>query len=68
MSRPMERTIRLVRQGEPEPKRVRYWRTRPLEERLFETLSLHREGNDLFLGGNPAFTYELRIRDVGAAR
>jgi len=68
MSGRMERTIRLVRQGEAEPKQVRYWRTRPFEERLVETLNLHREGNELFRGGNPAFTYELRIRNVGAAR
>jgi len=64
MSMPIERTIRVIRDGEVVPKHVTYWRTRSAEERLAETLKLHREGNDLFRGGNPEFVYVIRTRHV----
>lgn len=64
MSGRIARTLRVVRNGEPKSRPVDYWRKRSFEERLRETLSLHREGNELFKGGNPAFVFELRIREV----
>jgi len=60
----VERTIRVVGDRETAVKRVAYWRTRSAEDRLAETLLLHREGNDLFRGGNPAFAYVIEMRDV----
>jgi hypothetical protein len=53
-----------VAAGDLPAKPVRYWRSRPLEERLHETLQLHREGNALFKGGNPEFSYVIRLRHV----
>ncbi len=69
MSARIERTLRIydVAAGELPAKPVRYWRTRPLNERLRETLQLHRDGNALFKGGNPAFAYVIRVRDVATA-
>lgn len=64
----IERTIRVVAEGEPQPKPAAYWRTRSFSERLVETLKLHREGNELFRGGNPPFVYVLSRRHVDAAR
>lgn len=66
MSARMERTLRIydVDAGERPAKPVRYWRSRTTQERLRETLQLHREGNDLFKGGNPAFTYIIRVCHV----
>ena len=66
MSAPGERILRLLDldAGERPARPVRYWRTRPLEERLRETLQLHREGNALFKGGDPAFTYVIQVRHV----
>ena len=64
----IERTIRVVAEGEAQSKPAKYWRTRSLAERLTETLKLHREGNELLRGGNPPFLYEIRLRDVDAGR
>lgn len=66
MSERIERSLRILDQdaGETPDKPVRYWRTRPLDERLRETLQLHREGNALFKGGTPAFAYVIRMRHV----
>lgn len=64
----IERTIRVVREGEAGTKPLAYWRTRTIEERLAETLKLHREGNRLFRGGNPPFVYIIGKRDVDALR
>ena len=44
-----------------------YWRTRPQEERLAETLKLHREGNELFKDGSQAFVHVMELRHVPAA-
>ena len=64
MKTAIERTLRIydLDAGERPAKPVRYWRTRTPQERLRETLQLHREGNELFKGGNPAFAYVIRIR------
>ncbi len=59
-------TLRIVEAGEYRPRPVDYWRQRPVSERLAAVLALHREGNALFKGGNPPFSFELRIRHVGA--
>lgn len=69
MSARIARTLRVydVAAGELPPKPVRYWRTRPLDERLRETLQLHREGNALFKGGNPEFSYVIGFRHVANA-
>ncbi|MFT4180255.1 MAG: hypothetical protein QM612_12485 [Thermomonas sp.] len=66
MSGSIERVVRIfdLGAGEHPPKPVRYWRTRSPEERLRETLQLHREGNDLFKGGNTAFEYVMQVRHV----
>jgi len=68
MSVRVERTIRVVAEGEAQQRPVAYWRTRSFAERLAETLKLHREGNDLFRGGNPPFIYVMRLRNVDAGR
>jgi hypothetical protein len=60
------RTLRFVAPDERDAKPARYWRTRPLEERLTETLKLHREGNELFKGGNPVFVRVMELRHVPA--
>jgi len=60
------RTLRFVVPEEQDHRSARYWRTRPPEERFRETLKLHREGNDLFKGGNPSFAYVIELRDVPA--
>jgi hypothetical protein len=66
MSARIARTLRVhdVAAGDLPAKPVRYWRSRPLDERLHETLQLHREGNALFKGGNPEFSYAIRLRHV----
>ena len=61
------RSIRFLSPGEQQTKASVYWRTRPPEERLQETLKLHREGNALFKGGNPAFAYVIELRHVPAS-
>jgi len=68
MSGRVERTIRVIDDGEAAPKQVTYWRTRSPTERLAETLRLHREGNELFRGGSPGFVYVMRTRDVDDSR
>ncbi|QWP76459.1 hypothetical protein J5226_23215 [Lysobacter sp. K5869] len=60
------RTLRFVAPEEQGDGSVRYWRSRPPEERLQETLNLHREGNALFKNGNPPFAYVIELRDVPA--
>jgi hypothetical protein len=65
MNRRVERTIRVIDDHKATPSQVAYWRTRSPMERLEEMLRLHREGNDLFRGGNPDFVYIIRTRDVG---
>ncbi len=64
MSARTERTLRIVdlAAGERPPRPSDYWRTRPLPERLAAVLELHREGNELFWGGNPPFAYTMEIR------
>ncbi len=64
----IERKIRVVREGEARTTPLAYWRTRSIEERLAETLKLHREGNRMFRGGNPPFVYIIGKRDVDAVR
>lgn len=68
MNRRIERTIRVFDGHKAAPSQVAYWRTRSPVERLEEMLRLHREGNDLFLGGNSDFVYTIRIRNVGDPR
>ncbi|MEP6881628.1 MAG: hypothetical protein ABI866_06520 [Dokdonella sp.] len=68
MSGRVERTLRVIRDGEGLPKPVAYWRTRSYEERLTATLELHREGNELFRGGNLPFAHVFRIRHVPPLR
>lgn len=68
MSARVERTLRLLGVDEPAPNAAAYWRKRSAAERLAETLKLHREGNELFRGGNPPFSYEIRTRHVGERR
>jgi len=68
MNRHVERTIRVLGEGETPPKPVSYWRARSPEERLAETLKLHYEGNRLFRGGNPDFVYVIRTRYVDDPR
>ncbi len=66
----MNAVVRTLRFVPPEERNARasvYWRTRPPEERLTETLKLHREGNELFLGGNPEFVRVLELRHVPSA-
>ena len=60
------RSLRFLSPAEHATRASAYWRSRPAEERLRETLKLHREGNALFKGGNPAFAYEIEIRHVPA--
>jgi hypothetical protein len=65
----MSATVRMLRWIEPRaggrwPNE--YWRRLTPAERLAAVLSLHREGNALFKGGNPPFRFELRTRHVGA--
>ena len=67
MNSRVEKVFRFVSAGVNEPRAVHYWRARPFEERLRETLALHREGNELFKGGNPAFVHVLEIRHVRTA-
>ena len=69
MTARVERTLRVsdMAAGDMPAKPVRYWRTRPMDERLRETLQLHHEGNALFKGGNPDFVYVMRVRHVPAA-
>jgi hypothetical protein len=68
MTRVVERTIRLVDDGKPVPRPGEYWLTRSFSERLAATLQLHREGNELFRGGNPPFVFDIRTRDVERSR
>ncbi len=68
MSGRVERTLRVIRDGEVLPKPVAYWRTRSYEERLAATLELHREGNELFRGGNPPFVNVIRMCHVAPLR
>jgi hypothetical protein len=68
MTRVVERTIRFVGNEEPVPKPCEYWLTRSFSERLAATLQLHREGNELFRGGNPPFVFDIRTRDVERSR
>ena len=65
----IQRTLRIhdMAAGEMPAKPVRYWRMRPVGERLQATLHLHREGNALFKGGNPDFVYVTQVRHVPAA-
>lgn len=60
------RTMRFVAPEEQRASSARYWRSRPLEERLRETLALHREGNELFKDGNPPFVRVIEFRHVPA--
>ena len=65
----MNTPARSLRFASPEELNVpasAYWRTRSQEERLRETLKLHREGNALFKGGNPAFAYVIEIHHIPA--
>ena len=64
MSGRIERSLRVIPDGRAAPKPVTYWRTRSHEERMLETLKLHREGNELFRKGNPAFVYVIRTRNA----
>lgn len=64
MSGKLERVIRIRREHETMAKPVDYWHARPAQERLLETLNLHREGNDWFKGGNPPFQYVIKVRHV----
>ncbi|SDY69868.1 hypothetical protein SAMN04487939_10565 [Lysobacter sp. yr284] len=66
MSAGVVRTLRFVAPDEQNAGSSRYWRSRPLEERLQQTLNLHREGNELFKNGNPPFAYVIELRDVPA--
>lgn len=68
MSAGVEKIFRFVSDGVREPGPAHYWRSRPFEERLKETLDLHREGNELFKGGNPPFAHVIEIRHVRAPR
>ncbi|MBN8480176.1 MAG: hypothetical protein J0L88_01160 [Xanthomonadales bacterium] len=68
MTTRIERTLRVIKEGEVAPKPALYWRARSFEERLAETLKLHREGNELFRGGNPPFVHVIRMRDVDPPR
>ena len=61
------RTLRFAAPEEQNAPASRYWRTRPPEERLAETMKLHREGNELFAGGNPEFVRTMELRHVPAA-
>lgn len=60
------RTLRFVPPGERGARACAYWRSRPPEERLAETLKLHREGNELFKGGHPDFVHTMELRHVRA--
>ena len=63
------RTLRFVPPEEQHLARpAGYWRTLSPEERLRETLALHREGNDLFKRGSPGFRYIMEFRHVPAPR
>ncbi|MGO1073070.1 hypothetical protein [Lysobacter sp. CA199] len=64
MNARIARTARFAAPEEQNSGSVRYWRSRPVEERLQETLNLHREGNELFKNGNPPFAYVIELRDV----
>lgn len=64
----IERTLRVIGEGERPSRPVDYWRGRSFSERLAATLALHREGNALFKGGTPPFSFRLRIRDDHAGR
>jgi hypothetical protein len=58
------RTLRFVPPEEQNIKPSRYWKTLTHEERFRETLKLHKEGNELFKGGNPPFVYTIEFRHV----
>ena len=64
MNSRIERTLRVIPEGESAPRQVEFWRTRPYEERLSETMHLHRDGNELFKGGNPAYVFTITVRHV----
>ena len=66
MNTRIARTMRFVAPDEQNAQSLRYWRSRPPEERLQETLNLHREGNELFKNGNPPFAYVIELREVPA--
>jgi hypothetical protein len=58
------RALRFVPLEEQNIKPSRYWRTLTYEQRLLETIRLHKEGNKLFKGGNPPFVYVMEFRHV----
>ena len=64
MNNRIERTLRVIPEGEAAPRPAAYWRTRPFEERLAEAMNLHRDGNELFKGGNPPFVFVIKVRHV----
>lgn len=58
------RTLRFVDHDSLAPSRAAARDLRSPSERLADTLALHREGNLLFKGGNPPFSFRLRYLDV----
>lgn len=59
----IDRGLRVIAPGERPPRPIDYWRSRDASERLRAVLALHREGNVLFKGGNPPFSFQSRFRD-----
>lgn len=66
MSTLPERNLRFVDADEQQAAASRHWHARSPAERLQAALALHREGNDLFKGGNPAFVFQWELRHVRA--
>lgn len=64
MSTSVARVIRVIKEDEGRPRAADYWRNRSFTERLEAVLALHREGNELFRGGDVPFRFELRVRHV----
>lgn len=67
MSLPPERSLRFTTIGERHADTHRHWAARSPGERLQATLALHREGNALFKGGDPAFVFQWKLRHVSAS-
>ncbi|MDE2408058.1 MAG: hypothetical protein KGL91_09380 [Xanthomonadaceae bacterium] len=66
MSTLPERSLRFMNAGEQRAAASRHWHARSPAERLQAALALHREGNALFKGGNPAFIFQWELHHVRA--
>ena len=61
-----QRSLRFLEADERQAAASRHWHARSHAERLQAAFALHREGNALFKGGNPAFVFQWELRHVRA--